>query len=254
MRRFILAAALLIASTSTSFAEEEVVAGLSQNRVAITANFDGSEILVFGAVKRDAPAKEGDLDVIITIAGPSMPVTVRRKEKRLGIWVNTDSVEVDSAPSFYAVATTAPLQDILTQTEDLRKKISINSAIRSVGAPDHILDSKKFTEALIRIRQGNDLYQILESEVELRDETLFRTSVALPSNLTEGKYKTRFLLLREGVVVNEYETEIEVQKVGLERWIYNLAHQTPLIYGLLSLFIAIVAGWGASAIFRYLSR
>jgi hypothetical protein len=39
---------------------ETMVAGLSQNRVSITANFDGSEILVFAAVAREAPVPEGD--------------------------------------------------------------------------------------------------------------------------------------------------------------------------------------------------
>lgn len=254
MRRMFLSAILLIASLTAAFANEEVVAGLSQNRVAITANFDGSEILVFGAVKRSAPIPDENLEVIITISGPSTPVTVRRKEKRLGIWVNNDAVEVDSAPSFYAVATTAPLTEILSETEDQRKKISINKAIRSVGAPAHITDSANFTEALIRIRRDNKLYQLLEGQVELSDQTLFRTSVALPSNLTEGSYITRFLLLRNGAVVSEYETEIDVRKVGLERWVYNLAHQNPLVYGLLSLFIAVTAGWGASAVFRYIQR
>ncbi|MEL7133398.1 MAG: TIGR02186 family protein, partial [Pseudomonadota bacterium] len=81
---------------------EEVVLGLSQNEVAITTSFDGSEILIFGAVKREAPVPEGELGVIVTIAGPSEPVTVRRKERRFGIWVNTDSVELDGAPSYYA--------------------------------------------------------------------------------------------------------------------------------------------------------
>ena len=37
-------------------AEESIVAGMSQNRVSITADFDGSEILIYGAVKRETPA------------------------------------------------------------------------------------------------------------------------------------------------------------------------------------------------------
>ena len=117
-------------------AEEQVVAGLSQNRIGITANFDGSEILIFGAVKREkpAPSADGPLEVIITVAGPSLPVTVRRKAKRWGIWVNTDAVEVDLAPSFYAVATSAPFEQVLSNVEDLRYKVSIPRAIRSVGA------------------------------------------------------------------------------------------------------------------------
>ena len=104
-----------------SAAAETVVLGLSQNKVSITTNFDGSEILVFGAVKREKPIPEGSpLEVIVTVSGPSEPVNVRRKEKRFGIWVNTDAVEVDHAPSFYAVATSGPLHEVLSDVEDLR--------------------------------------------------------------------------------------------------------------------------------------
>lgn len=244
---------LLLLTLGLPAQAEQVVAGLSQNRVAITANFDGSEILIFGAVKRDAPAPgTGPMEVIITVAGPSEPVTVRRKEKRYGIWVNTDFVEVDLAPSFYAIATTNPFDEVLRSTEDLRYKISIPSAIRSVGAPMTISDSASFSEALIRIRTDRGLYQMNPGTVQMDEGTLFNTSVSLPSNLIEGDYTARIFLTRNGQVVDEFETAIDVSKVGLERFLFNLAHDQPLIYGLLSLFIAIVAGWGASAAFRYL--
>lgn len=232
---------------------EEAVVGLSQNRIAITANFDGSEILIFGAVKRDAPPPQDlPLEVIITVAGPSEPIVVRRKAKRYGIWINTDAVEIDAAPSFYAVATTGPFADILNRTEDLRHKISIPRAIRSVGAPAGVSDAGSFTEAIIRIRTDKGLYQLKPNTVSLDEESLFRTSIALPANLTEGDYTARIFLIRGGRVVDVHETAIDVSKVGLERWLYALAHEKPLIYGILSLFIAIVAGWGASAVFRYI--
>ncbi len=231
---------------------EEVVAGLSQNRIAITANFDGSEILIFGAVKRDAPAPETEpLQVIIAVSGPSEPITVRRKEKRLGIWVNVDSVEVDEAPSFYSIATTAPFTDVISDEADQSFQVSIPRAIHSLAADPTISDAKSFTEALIRIRTKAGLYQMNPGTVVLDEETLFQTSVSLPSNLTEGAYTARIFLTRGGEVVDVFETNIDVQKVGIEKWLFSLAHEKPLIYGLLSLFIAIVAGWGASAIFSY---
>ena len=241
--------ALLLALPANA---EEVVAGLSQNRVAITANFDGSEILIYGAVKRQAPApvSDGPLQVIVTVAGPLEPITVRRKSRQLGIWVNTSAVDVDAAPSFYAINTSGPFSDVLLDVEDLRYHVSIPRAIRSVGAPMDVADSSSFTDALIRIRQSAELYQVNENTVEISEETLFDTSITLPANLTEGEYTARIYLTRGGQVVDEHETVIHVQKVGLERWVYNLAHQRPLIYGILSLAIAIAAGWLASAAFR----
>jgi len=231
-------------------AGEEVVLGLSQDRVAITATFDGSEILVFGAVKREQAIPENEIDVIVTIAGPSQPVMVRRKEKRLGIWVNIEAVEIDSAPTFYAVATSGPMHRVLSHIEDLRHKVSIPLAIRSVGAPMEVEDAQSFTEALIRIRKENQSYQLLEDAVIVDQQTLFRTAITLPANLTEGDYATRIFLTREGTIVSEFDTVIKVDKVGLERWLFDLSRQQPLAYGLLSLFIAIAAGWSASAAFR----
>lgn len=233
-------------------AAEEVVADLSKDEVAITANFDGSDILIYGAVKRDAPAADGPMEVIITVSGPKQAVNVRKKDWRFGIWVNASAVEVDEAPSFYAVASSGALSEVLTRTEDLRHQISIPRAIRSVGAPSTVENAAEFTEALIRIRTDKNLYQQLDNSVNLFDETLFSTTIDLPANLVEGPYDTHIYLVRNGLVIDDYETVINVNKVGLERWIYDLAHERPLIYGLLSLFIAIVAGWMASAVFRYI--
>jgi uncharacterized protein (TIGR02186 family) len=233
---------------------EEVVLGLSRDRVAITTSFDGSDILIFGAVKREAPIAEEPLGVVITVAGPSAPVLVRRKSREFGIWVNTDAVEVDLAPSFYVVASTGPIRDVLSNVEDLRHKISIDRAIRSVGAPDTIRDSRNFTNALIRIRRNDDLYQESEGKVVLAEQTLFRTSVKLPANLVEGDYTIRTFLTREGRVVSKHETTIDVRKVGLERWLYTLAQEQAMLYGLMSLAIAALAGWLASAAFVMLRR
>jgi len=241
---------LLLLLCALPVRSEEVIAGLSQNRVAINTNFDGSEILVFGAIKREGPIPDGALHVIVTVAGPSDPVIVRRKSREMGIWVNSDAVEVDRAPSFYAVATSGPWEDVISDTEDLRHKISIGRAIRSVGAD--VTDTGNFTEALIRIRLRNGLYQTRPNSVTLADETLFNTQVALPANLTEGNYTVRFYLTRGREVIDSRETTIFVRKVGLERFLFNLAYDRPLAYGVLALAIAIAAGWGASAAFRYL--
>ncbi len=244
--------ALIFAFLALPAMGEEIVAGLSQDEISITANFDGSEIIIFGAVSREAPIPEGELGVVIAVAGPDERVTVRRKDRRFGIWVNTEAAEIDAAPAFYAVATNVPLEDILTATEDLRQGISISNAIRAVDT--RVVDQMAFTRALTRIRTDAGLYQILEGAVTVRADTLFDARIRLPANLTEGDYETRIFLTRDREVVAQYETTIAVRKVGLERLIYTLAHERPLVYGILALTIAILAGWGASAAFQLLRR
>jgi uncharacterized protein (TIGR02186 family) len=247
MRAFILA--FILALTPLWLAAEEVVADLSQNRVSITANFDGSEILIFGAIKREAAIPIGsDLDVIVTVTGPPKMEIILRKARRFGIWVNVERERLGQAPSFYSVAATRPIENIIIPTTDSLWQISADEQILSErrGLPAR--------EALIRIRTENGLYRRANTGVTLEQDTLFNTSIALPANLIEGAYITRILLVRGGVVLDDYSTEIQVQKVGIERWLYNLAHDNAVMYGLLSLLLAGIAGWGASEIFRVIRR
>jgi hypothetical protein len=120
VRRLVLA--LLLALAAPLSAQETVVTGISTDNIALTANFDGSEVFVFGAIRRDEPVPDatGPLDIIITLRGPERPLWVRRKERRLGIWMNTEAVRVSQAPSFYAVASTRAVRGILTETERVR--------------------------------------------------------------------------------------------------------------------------------------
>ncbi len=230
---------------------EQVVAGLSQNSIGITASFDGSAILIYGAVKRDAPEPTGPpLEVIVTLEGPSVPVTIRHKSREVGIWVNTEAVGVAAAPSYYAVASTGPLSKILSPDEDVRQRISVPLAVRAFSGPLLVEDARPFTEALLRIREAEGLYQLEQHGVTLVENTLFRADFDLPSNLTEGDYKVRIFLLRDGQVINQHRAAIPVRKVGLERWLFVLSREQPLAYGLMSLALAVFAGWAASALFR----
>jgi uncharacterized protein (TIGR02186 family) len=243
-------AALLLLLLAPPARAEEIVLGLSSNQVAINATFDGSDILVFGAVKRTEPVPEdaSPLEVIITVSGPLEPLTVRQAERRMGIWVNTSSVEVDAAPSFYAVATTDLLDQILSDTEDLRHSITIPRAIRAIG--NAVSDREDYLEALLRIREQEGSYRILEGQVTFVEQTLFRAQMGLPANLTEGDYATRIFLTRDGQIVDQFTTTIFVRKAGLERWLFVMSQEHPFLYGLMALSIAIAAGWAASAAFQ----
>ena len=241
--------------TPTPPPPERIVAGLSQDDVDITTNFNGSEIIIYGAVKRERPLPAGDpLDVIVTVEGPARSVTVRSKERRLGVWVNTGSVGIGSAPSFYVVASTRALHAILTPEQDQRFRISVPLAMRAFAGQSDVADVVPYTEAFIRLRREAGLYRQDDGAVTLTEQTLFRADVRLPANLIEGFYSTRIFLVRDGAVIDSFRAPIEVRKVGLERWLYRLALDRPFIYGIMSLAIAIAAGWSASAVFRLAKR
>ncbi len=229
-------------------AVETIVTDLSRDQVSITADFQGSEIFIFGAVKRDAPVLDGagNLDVIIEVAGPPSELTVRRKDRRFGIWVNTDAVTIDRAPSFYSIASTSPITDILSDRERASRDLGLDYAVQG--------EVEDFRTAVIRIKQAEGNYATAETPVNLTEDTLFTTEVALPANLIEGDYTATIYLVRNEQIISASSQVIEVRKAGLEKWLYDMAQDQALLYGIMSLVVALLAGWGASEVFRLLRR
>jgi uncharacterized protein (TIGR02186 family) len=247
MKPWLLALCLMVLPVQA----EEIVSGVSQSGVSITTSFDGASILVYGAALREAPAPTWPLmEVIITVEGPSTPLVIRKKDHVAGIWLNRGSVKITAAPSFYAVASTKAVDDILLPAEDEKYHITIPQTINAAAAPS--ADQAPYIEALQRIRQASGSFVLAPDSVLLLRQALFRTDISRPANLVEGPYKVRIFLTRGGQVVDMQESQINVQKAGVERTLYKLAMEQPLVYGLLSLLMAMVAGWGAQELFKRL--
>ena len=233
-------------------AQETLVGGLSQNQISIDTDFDGSELFIYGAVKGAEDVPGGELDVIVQVIGPSTPVHVHKKQRRFGIWINDAGVRVDAAPSFYAIAMTRPFREVISYTEDQRYMVGLDHAVRLIDDVANGEYPEEYRRAVIRLNRAKGLYLELPEGVVLEDETLFVTRIRLPAQLVEGDYRVRFLLLRDKRVIDSLEKRIDVRKVGLERLIYTTAKERPALYGMLSIFFALAAGWLASAAFRVL--
>ncbi len=252
----LLALALALALPLPLAAQESVVTGVSTDNISLNANFDGSELFVFGAVRRDAPPPTdmGPLDIVITVKGPPRTVRVRRKDRVAGIWVNNATLTVRAVPSFYAVASTRPVADVLSETDRLRYGIGMDQAVRRIQGNDSIADPSTFTDSIVRIREGDGSYARLDDGVAVAEETLFQTRIEMPANLVEGDYAAEFFLVRDRQVLSTATTIIRVQKTGIERWLYNLSRNRPLVYGLMSVGLALLAGWLANTAFRLWRR
>lgn len=240
-----------LALPATGTPPEKIVAGLSNDKIGITAAFNGSEVLLYGAVKRDTPEPGGPpLAIVVTLEGPPQSLTIRKKSREWGIWVNSSKVRVAAVPSYYSVASSGPLAQILSPETDTTQRISVPKAVRAFGGPLEVSDARPYTEAMVRLREEDGSYSTRESAVHLVEDTLFRADFTLPANLVEGDYRTRIFLLRGGALIDSFQTAISVRRVGLERWLFILSREHAPVYAVLSLGLAVFAGWAAAAAFR----
>jgi uncharacterized protein (TIGR02186 family) len=239
-----LAAILLLLGTLLR-AQEPIIADLSNYRVDITTGFVGTDVLVFGA-------KEGPGDVVVVIRGPTADYAVRRKDRIAGIWINAELVSFQAVPSFYAVASSRPLDQITTSTVRLRQQIGVDAL--DLPSPDEndADDLAEFRGAFLRLKQGSGLFAPNIGRVTFLGDRLFRTMVHFPANVPTGPYLVEVLLFRDGEIASAQTVPLTVSKIGIGADVYEFAHRQSAAYGLVAIAGALLAGWAAHLVFRKL--
>lgn len=222
------------------------IADLSHHLIAITTAFTGSNVLLFGALD------EAGGDVVVVVRGPETTATVRRKRRVGFVWLNTDELAFKSVPAFYAVAASGPLETIMAEDERERFRIGTEQlALEPLSGVDRsAVELASFREALVRNKARDDLYAVEVAPVRFLGDRLFRTTLSFPANVPPGNYRVEVLQLRDGVVVGAQTSVLVISKVGLEAEIFDAARTSPALFGLVSVVLAIGAGWAAGAIFK----
>ncbi len=232
---------------------ERIDIGISTNEIAITSDFSGADITVFGAIEAadELLLATFAYDIVVALEGPRKTSTVRRKERVAGIWINRHSIRFEPIPASYSMSSTRPLADIGNMMELASRDIGINN-IRLVptGGVGDGSRLTEFREALRRIKQASGLYQRYPTGVQFISKALFRATVRLPANIPVGQHTVRAVLYKNNQFVMEREIPLRVVKTGLEQFIFNFAHAYGLAYGIIAVLLATLTGWLGSVIFR----
>jgi len=233
---------------------ERVEADVSTRTIAITSGYSGSEILIFGAIEnsRQPSAESGFYDVVVVVEGAPAPLTVRRKSRIAGVWVNTRSFSFNSVPSYYAIASTRPLEEFADAPlseeiglglDAVRMAASADSAVRA--SSEEFLDFKK---AVGRLKEQQGLFKRDDYGVVFTGRSLFRSTIELPATVPVGPLTTRVYLFHDGQLLSRYQARVVLEREGIERWIHAFAFDWPFLYGLVTVLLAIATGVVASAL------
>jgi uncharacterized protein (TIGR02186 family) len=233
----------LIALGAATVRAEEVVADLSSHIIAINTGFTGASVVLFGAT--DGPA-----DVVAVVRGPERDMTIWRKGKVAGIWVNAESVSFNNVPSFYSVASSRPLDTILSPSAAALYRIGTGSLKLNPTSPVAPERAKRFGDALVVEQQRAGLFTPEAGKISFLGERLFRASLSFPGNVPTGTYLVEIFLVRDRDVVGGQTTPLVVSKVGVDAAVSDFAVRQSAIYGVIAVLTAVVAGWLASLPFR----
>lgn len=236
---------------------EKVEADVSTRSVEVTTGFTGHEILIFGAIDNSQqPEDQTDYyDVVVVVEGTPTPIVVRRKSDVAGVWVNTSSVTFASVPSYYAIASNRPIEEIAGPKVLERHAIGF-AHIKMTPAPGYRwsfddVALAAFKAAVIRIKQDERLFVVQARDgVTFTGRSLFRSTIKLPANVPVGPLVARTYLFRNGEVLSAHIARVTLERAGIERVLHNFAFRHSAIYGLIAIVLAVASGLLASAYFR----
>ncbi len=245
-------AVLLVGAGSAS--AQQIEADLTTHAINVETNFSGAKVALFGAVAGGSEDEDGaSADIIIVVRGPKDTLHVRRKRRIAGIWINVDGASFRNVPGYYTVLTNRPIAEIASFNTlgELRIGVSsVKTGLLLASAGEARKNAGDYIEAIVRILGRKKLYQETDGGITFIGKHLFRAEFELPANVPLGNYEADVYLFRNTQLVSQYTTRLGIEKSGLEQWIYSLAHDQPLLYGILSVLLAIAAGMAASAMFR----
>jgi len=211
---------------------------------------------VFGAIdgSQQPSAESGFYDVIIVVEGVPGRVVVRRKNNVAGLWLNTASATFDNVPSYYAVTSTRPIDEIAPEEFRALHGIGLNHIkfTPAVGQSQPLSneDIKEYRDAIIRLKRDSFLYKDSQYGVTFTGKSIFRASIVLPANVTVGPFDTRVYLFREEKLLSQFQVRLTLEREGLERHLHAFAFRLPTLYGFMTVAIAVAAGLLASTVFR----
>lgn len=256
MRRLVLTFGLLvIALSSRPAVAERLVVSLSNHRVKVTSSFAGEELVLFGTVEPDSKqgALQSDYDLVVTVTGPLKTFRARRKDRVVGIWVNVESREFVRVPSYLAVLSNRPIGKITNKDNLRRLQIGLNNyLLPQLIGPDiaDTVPNDPFRRAFVRLEGERQLYIESAKAVTFLTTSVFRASISLPAAAPTGNYAIDVKLFSAGKMVARANTAMEVIKTGFEQYVANAAADHGLLYGIVTVLMALSIGWIASVVFR----
>jgi len=236
--RLLLCLLLLLGMTDAAQAARKVTAAnLTENFVGVSEGFDGAKLTVFGVLKNKA-------DAVVVIEGPPVEAKVRAKTKQLGIWVNGEPEVLPSVPSFYAVVSSQPVEQIASA--DLIAQYGLD------------IDHLSFAQTpagtgYVQVKKAKDLFQYRPEGVNILESNLFRADIFLPSSVPIGAFTAQIYEFSGGKLSSMRTETLNVAQIGMNASISRLAREKPLTYAFMALILSLGIGGGAAYAFRRMS-
>jgi uncharacterized protein (TIGR02186 family) len=230
-----------------------LVPDVSQRQIEIAYSFTGADLLLFGAILYPGgrlPDDDAPTDIVVVVKGPTQSILVREKEKIAGIWVNASRLRYRSAPSFYGMVSSRPIDQVVDGRTRAIYELGLDSLQLSPASSAPQDEQDRFARGLVDLKRRSGLYYEQPNAVEISDGVLYRARVNIPARVPVGRFTAETFLIRDRHILAVATRDIDIRKSGFERFVARSAQRSSIAYGLAAVALSVLFGWGAGYIAR----
>jgi hypothetical protein len=222
-------------------------------RVPIALTFHGQDLVLEGGLPSGA-------EVFIRVRSAETEEVRLNRLGRVGIfWMPVEKAVVEGVPRLYVIASSAPLS---TLPEVLRKQLGLNPplafleevatvSVEGEGSDEEAVEERQaFLEGLLKIKKDLGLYKIEEGRGVRRKDGRYQAILRIPSSISVGEIYLDVYKIQGGKVLEHERSLIQVENVGIERWLIEAAEERSLLYGIVAVLVALFAGFAVGALFK----
>ena len=238
---------LLLAPALLGASKPVLVPDVSARQIEIRYSFTGAQLLLFGAILYPGgrlPSEQAHIAVVVK--GPVQPIVVREKHKIAGIWMNADSHRFRSAPSFYAIASSQPIEKLVDDRTAAIYELGLDNLQLSPGGGALPDKERRFEKGLLDLRERQGLYAEDPQGVQISEGVLYRARISIPSQVPVGTYTAETFLISDKRVLAAATREIHIGKSGFERYVALTARRHSFLYGVLAMIMSLAMGYAAA--------
>lgn len=242
MRSRVTALALVFASffclpINNVAANESVSVKLDPETVELGTFYNGTTIKIEGTIPAGA-------DAVIRLSGEGEELHLKRKGKVGGLlWMNVGDLTFHNAPRVFKLLTPKGITDLSGTPvrsygfEALKDRIEINPESQ---------DNDSLLNDFVKLKEEEEVYSISPASISYGPSAegvkSYTGIMDVPSIMAQGVYTVETVAFQDGSIVGSATEKVTLKQAGLPEKLSEMAFGHEILYGIMSVVIAVMAG------------
>ncbi len=187
-------------------------------------------------------------EVLIAVRGADATEAFRKMERFGPIWVKGNTLSVSGVPSLLLVFSSAPLQQCLSRAERDRRRIDAIAISKTMEVSPRQQREAWVATDFLKLKARGASYHMEGGGIRLLDsregQRRFTLEFYWPKTARPGDYVITINACQDGAVRDSLRVPLKVVESGFPAMMANLANHRAATYGLISIALAVAAGFG----------